>query len=53
MSKLALKAVKLPSDDLALTNKVFLSPEDFKKLKAGSSDIGNYVSVKGFIFTYE
>jgi len=52
--KLALKATKLPNDDLALTNKVYVSPEDAKKLKTGiSADLGQFVEVKGFVFTFD
>jgi len=52
-TKIFVKATKLPSDDLALTNKVFLSPEDSKKLKSSVSELGNFVDVKGFIFTFD
>jgi len=51
--RLHVKATKLPNDELALTNKVYMSPEDVKKLKAAVSDFGNFVEVKGFIFTFE
>lgn len=52
-AKLFLKATKLPNDDLALTNKVYLSPEDAKKLKTGTSDLGQFCEVKGFVFTFD
>jgi len=49
-SKLTLKVNKLPADELALTNKVFVCPEDFKALKTGP---GDYVLIKDFVFTVD
>lgn len=48
--KLSLKVNKLPADELALTNKVFVNPEDFKALKPGP---GEYVLLKDFVFTVD
>lgn len=46
-----MKATKLPADELALTNKVFLSPQDSQMLKKASR--GNYVKVKEWILSFE
>jgi len=49
--KFPMKTTKLPADELALTNKVYISPEDFKILKPTLSTLGEYVLVKDFVFT--
>jgi len=53
--KLALKVTKLPSDDLALTNKVYVSIEDAATLKAGCGQLGQFLTLSGkeFIFTFD
>jgi hypothetical protein len=48
--KLPMKVTKLPSDDLALTNKVFVSAQDANTLRAAGAREG-YVQIKEFIFT--
>jgi hypothetical protein len=47
------KVTKLPADELALTNKVFLSPRDYKILKDAVSNLGNWLKVNEWIFTFE
>jgi vesicle-fusing ATPase len=51
-TKVPLKITKLPSDELALTNKVFVSPEDYKVLKGSASALGDFVMLKDFVFSY-
>jgi len=52
VTKLPLKVAKLPSESLALTNKVYINPADAKLLKKPEA-LGNYVLVKDFVFTFE
>jgi hypothetical protein len=52
VNKLSLKVTKLPHDNLALTNRVYLSPSDAKVLKREDA-VGNYIMVKDFVFTFE
>jgi len=52
VTKVSLKVTKLPSDSLALTNKVYLNPGDAKLLKKENS-LGNFIQVKDFVFTFE
>lgn len=50
-TKMSLKATKLPADEYALTNNVYINPEDYKTLKPGLSSNGDYVLIKDFVFT--
>jgi len=52
VTKVNLKVTKLPSDSLALTNKVYLNPADAKLLKKETA-LGNFIQVKDFVFTFE
>lgn len=48
------KCEKLPSDSLALSNKVLVHPNDFKTLTSKASDPSfNFIKLENYIFTYE
>lgn len=49
--KANLKVTKLPSEELGLTNKVYVNPEEYKRFKEVMSSLGDYVLVKDFVFT--
>jgi hypothetical protein len=51
LSKLLLKVNKLSSDALALSNKVFVHPDDYKSLKASISSLGDFVLIRDWVFT--
>eukprot|EP01114_Cavostelium_apophysatum_P005910 TRINITY_DN1708_c0_g2_i2.p1 TRINITY_DN1708_c0_g2~~TRINITY_DN1708_c0_g2_i2.p1 ORF type:complete len:741 (+),score=233.24 TRINITY_DN1708_c0_g2_i2:137-2359(+) len=49
------KVTKLPNDELALTNKIYVSPDDYKTFKnavLASRLTGDYIQVKDFVFTF-
>lgn len=51
-----LKCDKVPQDSLAITNKVFVHPDDYAKLRKEIPDTfteGPFVQIEGFIFTFE
>jgi len=53
IGRMNLKICKLPSDEAALDNKVLLSPQDAKVLKSSCSQLGYFVKIKDFIFTFD
>lgn len=53
---LILKCDKVPQESLALTNKVFVHPEDYAKLRKEIPETfteGPFVQIEDFIFTFE
>lgn len=53
MTRLVCKVTKTPTEELALTNKVFLSPTYFEKLRNKSGALGNWLKVDKWVFTFE
>ncbi|CAG9316914.1 unnamed protein product [Blepharisma stoltei] len=47
------KAVNLPANDLAYTNKVFVSPSEYQRLLAQSRREPVYVEISGFVLTVQ
>jgi vesicle-fusing ATPase len=51
-ASLTLLAGKCPSSSLALTNHVYIHPEDERVLSAGAGNAG-YALIKGFVYTFK
>jgi hypothetical protein len=47
------RIVPAPSEELALTNKVYLNSQDSAALKTGVSPIGDFLQINGYVYTFE
>ncbi len=52
--KLVLACKAIPAEELALTNKVYVNPEDYAYLKKGcSEELGDFVVLNNFVYSFE
>jgi hypothetical protein len=51
-ASLTLLAGKCPSSSLALTNLVYIHPDDERTLSMGAGN-ANYALIKGFVYTFK